>query len=207
MTILAAAQGRLQWREGIGFLEPSPNGHPPVYDEDYWEKYVRYADSDLGKQILSHRLGLVDRYAGDGMVADIGIGCGAFVEARGGQTYGYDVNPQAVQWLVERKRWINPTRVLVSAATFWDSLEHLRGPDAILQNVTDWAIISMPVFRDRDHCLSSKHFRPDEHVWYFTLDGLDRFMGGRGFRQVHHDTTESDLGREDIHSIVYWRVS
>jgi hypothetical protein len=206
MTVKEAAR-QLQWRNGIGLLEVSVNGQPPVYDEGYWEKYERYAQTELGKQILAHRLALVEKYASDGMVTDIGIGCGAFIEARGGQTYGYDVNPQGIKWLWERARWLNPTRVLTYAVTFWDSLEHMRDPGQILQNVTDWVILSIPIFRDRDHCEHSKHFRPDEHCWYFTVDGLDQFMAARGFRQVHHDTVETDLGREDIHSFVYRRIS
>jgi hypothetical protein len=137
---------------------------------------------------------------------DIGIGSGQFVDACS-DCYGYDVSPQAEEWLERRGRWFDPYDRRFPVATFWDSLEHIPDPEPILSNVARWAFVAMPIYRDVQHVVQSKHFRPGEHCWYFTRDGLIGFMAEYGFECVLHDTRESLLGREDIHSFAFKRVT
>lgn len=184
-------------------------GHYPVtekpYDAAYWAKYVGYAGTTMGRRINGARNALVARYW-DGAVLDVGIGCGQFVEGRP-NTRGYDVNPVGMAWLLERDLWTDPYLGVSSAVTLWDVFEHIHEPDKLLENVAQWVFMSLPIFDGPDHVLRSKHYRTDEHVWYFTRRGLLHFMEENGFRCVEHNTAESLLGREDIGSFAFRRLA
>jgi hypothetical protein len=141
-----------------------------------------------------------------GVAVDVGIGCGQFVESRDA-TFGYDINPAGVEWLRQRGRYLDPHECAVDAACFWDSLEHIANPAAILDNVQRFAFVSLPIFRDLAHVKRSKHFRPDEHCWYFTTEGFCLFMLAHGWRVVECSDFESALGREDIRSFAFTRAA
>ncbi|GMV06724.1 MAG: hypothetical protein AMXMBFR53_29990 [Gemmatimonadota bacterium] len=206
------AQG-LVWQPalGMGFYpvrledEPYRNGHAQAY----WNKYVEYARTPLGVALTEARVDLVRNWAG-GPVVDVGIGCGAFIEAvyaAGGEAFGCDVSPVAMKWLHERGLWRSPWEGPVAAVTLWDVLEHLPDPAAMLSNVREWVFVSLPVFEDPAGLLTSKHFRSDEHRWYWSADGLVRWMGAQGFECAEHDERETVLGREDIHTFAFRRVA
>ncbi len=188
---------------GIGYLQV--RGFP--YDGDYFDKYAGYAKTELGEALNTARLAMVNRWARDHQVVDVGIGSGQFVESRGGAaTLGFDVNPVGVKWLKARGKYRNPALGdPVDAVTFWDSFEHIADPAEILNNVTSWVFVSIPIFRDVLHVLSSKHFRPDEHCWYFTEAGFIRFMYDHGWDLMERSRMESDLGREDIGTFAFAR--
>jgi hypothetical protein len=93
----------------------------------------------------------------------------------------------------------------IDAMSFWDSLEHIHNPTALLDNIKTYAFISCPVYRDKEHILGSKHFRPDEHCWYWTKTGLMAFMSNFGFTLIEYSNVETFLGREDIGSFVFKR--
>jgi Methyltransferase domain len=183
-------------------------GNGLIYDRAYFEKYCTYAQTDLGRQITAARLSLVDRFLPHGALLDIGIGSGAFVEARnrGAPTFGFDVNPAGVAWLMEKDLYRDPLEGDVPGMSFWDSLEHLQEPELCLTKTT-WAFMTLPIFTGPDHVLASKHFRRDEHIWYFTRDGLIGWMKAQGFQCREHNTMESLLGREDVHTFVFERTA
>lgn len=198
-----ANHGLTWWPElGMGHYPVSRENWP--YDADYFAKYRGYADTDRGCAITRARVDLVGRYT-DGPVVDIGIGCGHFIESRGGQTTGYDVNPAAIQWLKSRNLYHDIERHRADSATFWDSLEHIPEPDRVLAMVDRFAFVCMPIFRDLNHLMASKHYRQDEHYWYWTRKGLTRWMASRGFVRREHNTSECRLGREDIETFVFER--
>ena len=204
-VFLHEVQSDLVWlpRRGMGFYPVI--GDP--YDQDYFDKYLRYARTPLGASLTQARVNLVNRYTMDEDHVDVGIGCGAFIERRELQipTYGYDINPAGVAWLKKRDLWLDPRESEVGSASFWDVVEHIADPGAILKNVTHQVFMSTPLFTDAEHVLRSKHFRPDEHCWYWTRDGLLWWMGKHGFDCVEHGTPESLIGREDIHTFVFNR--
>jgi hypothetical protein len=197
----------LAWNVDHGYYPATPEG---VYDEAYFQKYVGYAQTDLGQAILIKRLEFVKAVVPDYVtVVDVGIGCGQFVIGRqmaSGQknTLGYDVNPAGVKWLEEQKAFHDITRE-APAMSFWDSLEHIQNPKAVLERCTSVVFVSLPIFRDREHVMRSKHFRPTEHYWYWTEAGFIRFMSECGFRVIRRSAFESDLGREDILSFAFRR--
>jgi len=158
---------------------------------------------------MQSRLDFVDRHH-RGQLLDVGIGCGAFLELRnkaGLQTWGYDVNPAGVEWLGERGLFVNPYRAAIDAMTLWDVLEHIPDYRPLLANVRKWLFLSLPIFRDADHALRSKHYKPAEHCWYFTRRGLMLAMQDCGFALASESNIETDLGREDIGTFAFKRES
>lgn len=159
----------------------------------------------MGAALEAARHGLVARHTG-GPVVDIGIGCGAFIESRP-NTWGYDINPAAVEWLHASDRYWNPYIDPCRAVTMWDSLEHIPRFHDLLANVLERVFVSLPVFADEANVRRSRHFRPDEHCWYFTPDGLLTVMRELGWDCVEVNWSESLLGRDDIASFAFRRVA
>lgn len=204
----SAATAFTWWPElGFGFY-PVTAGIAP-YDAAYFERYREMADTPMGRALNKARCDFVERHT-KGAVVDIGIGAGAFIERRyGGRlqpTYGYDVNPAGVRWLKKYTLFLNPYECeSVDAITCWDVLEHIPNFETLINRVKRFVFVSIPIFRDATHARRSKHFRPDEHCWYFTSYGLKGVFDTLGFDCVEENDTESRLGREDVMSFVFKR--
>src|SRR5262245_1482097 len=201
------AARRLTWwpQLGIGYY-PVTAGIDP-YDQAYFDRFARDADTELGRALMTARCDFVERHC-SGTLIDVGIGCGAFVDLRRRRlrtTYGYDVSPAGVRWLEERMLLFDPYVTSFTAMTFWDVLEHIPNFQPLLANCREWLFLSLPIFRDAEHALGSKHFRPAEHCWYFTRDGLVFAMAACGFTLVTENQMETELGREDIGTFVFRR--
>lgn len=195
---------RLEWRGDHGFY-PVEDSHN-VYNEAYFDKYVEYSHTEQGRILTELRTSLVDTYW-SGPVLDFGIGCGQFLDAYKRNSVGYDINPKAVSWLLARNMWrdISATTA-IEAVTFWDSLEHVRNWRSVVNRVRKHVFVSLPIFTSLDDIFYSKHFRIDEHFWYFTNHGLERQMYDLGFRVVHHNNEETTLGRRhSIETFVFTR--
>jgi hypothetical protein len=157
---------------------------------------------------MQARVALVERHY-QGPLIDIGIGSGAFIDARRwhGLSFGYDVNPCGIEWLQARRLYADPYAGSFEVATMWDVLEHMPDYPRLLANVRQWLFLSLPIFRNALHVLASKHYKPKEHCWYFTSEGLVFAMRQCGFALVEESTIETELGREDIGSFAFKRVS
>lgn len=193
----------LVWLPELGMGRyPVPKDRP--YDADYFSRYQELADTDLGRELTAARIRLVARHY-TGPVLDVGIGAGQFVTARP-ETKGYDVNPAGVEWLKERGAWANLYRDRYPALTFWDSLEHIDRPDVAVARAEKWVFVSVPIFSGAEHIIRSRHFRRDEHIWYWTHDGLVAWFGEQGFELMESNGIETQLGREGIGSYAFARV-
>jgi hypothetical protein len=199
--INALQDSQLAWfpEQGIGFY---PVKEQP-YDFSYFEKYKELSKTPIGKALNKARIDLVNKYT-DGEVLDIGIGSGDFVKNRP-NTKGYDINPHAVKWLTENKLFKNPIKP-TNSLTFWDSLEHIHEPKKLLESAKEYVFVSCPIYKDLKHLLGSKHYKPSEHCWYWTLDGVKTFMKSYGFELLEYNWQETDIGREDIGSFVFKRI-
>jgi hypothetical protein len=198
---------RLTWwpELGIGYYPVEVELAP--YDQDYFDRFDRNARTDLGRALMQARFNFVEQHY-RGTLIDVGIGSGAFVELRRAwrrTTYGYDVNPAGITWLKQRALLVDPYLVSVNAITLWDVLEHIPDFQSLLANVNDWLFLSLPIFRDAKHALRSKHFRPEEHYWYFSRDGLVFAMKVCGFGLISESMIETELGREDIGTFAFKR--
>ncbi len=140
-----------------------------------------------------------------GTLVDVGIGSGAFIEARD-DTYGFDINPAGVAWLKKKCLWFNPYDRSFPALSMWDVLEHIADFRPLLANVEEWLFLAVPLFEDAEHVLRSKHFRKDEHYWYWTRRGLVTMLGELGFDIVADSNMETHAGREDIGAFAFKRI-
>jgi hypothetical protein len=202
------AHGRLRWwpQIGVGFY-PVETGIRP-YDRAYFDRLAQMAETDIGRALMRSRCALVDRHF-DGMLVDVGSGCGAFIRERmkwRRPTAGWDVCTAALEWLEQRGLILDPWLKPIDAVSLWDVLEHIPDCRSLLDNVRQWVFLSLPIFRDAEHALSSKHYRTDEHYWYFTRDGLVTVMRMCGFDLVEENDEETRIGREDIGSFAFRRV-
>ncbi len=187
---------------GIGWLTVTE----APYDAAYFQRYEEYAGTPMGAALTDARGALVRRWAPNARICDVGIGCGAFVAEMG--CVGFDVNPAGVTWLKNRRAWYDPWKQPVDALTFWDVLEHIPNPAPLLSNAREWVFCSIPIVPgDGPPTKDWKHIRPTEHCLYFTRNGLIGFMREHGFECVEHNTEESLIGREDIHSFAFRRCA
>jgi hypothetical protein len=201
---------RLTWwpELGIGFFPVEAGAEP--YDADYFARFQRQAYTEIGRALMKARVDFVNRHY-EGALVDVGIGSGAFIDLRNrptgsfATTFGYDVNPLAVALLKDRQLFIDPYQGRVPAISLWDVLEHIPDFPALLARVNGWVFVSLPIFTSGEHVIRSKHYRQDEHVWYFTNEGLIRTFDDCGFDLVAMNTVETDLGREDIGSFAFRR--
>lgn len=201
-------KGRLIWsqEEGVGFLDGDESG---VYDDAYFEYYARLADSPVALALNGFRADLVRRHgaslAEEITLLDVGIGDGAFLRTLEGERwirrYGADVNPAGIRYLEELGQ-LGSLEEMYDVVTFWDSLEHIRDPRWALRSAAHVALVSVPIFSGVEHVLASKHYKPNEHLWYWTRAGFLRFADREGFDCADILATETALGRDGIETFV-----
>lgn len=172
-----------------------------IYGFAYWEEYQKRDHSPIGRSLTEARVNMVRRYCST--VVDIGIGGGAFMIAASEADLspkGSDINTFALSWLGRRNElWTGDD---VEAMTFWDSIEHIENPTQLLSR-TQWAFISTPIYDNEVAVRASKHFKPGEHIHYWSHAGLIMYMLAQGFGLADYNTMESDLGREGIGSYAF----
>lgn len=177
------------------------------YDEAYFDKLKSYEGSEIAVKLNSGRVAFVNAWAGqETFVLDIGIGCGEFIKSRP-NTFGTDINPKAIEWLKRKGKWAESLWAF-QAFTFWDVLEHVREPNQYFRqiNIGSHVFVSMPIFDDLSRIRESKHYRPNEHYFYFTESGFIDWMAMYGFKLLETSDFESVAGREDILSFAFHRV-
>lgn len=175
------------------------------YDANYFNKYKGYACTEMGEKINQSRVAFVSKHYA-GKVLDIGIGCGQFILSRE-NTFGFDVNPTGIEWLKNRDlfNYLYEKKKKFDALTFWDSLEHIEDPEKAIKRSKQWIFVSMPIYDNAKSILNSKHFRKDEHYWYFTHKGLVSWFSVNGFSFVEGTHAETRLGREQILTYAFKR--
>lgn len=196
-----------QWSEEIGLgYHPLTAVPEEVYDGEYWSKYQRYTDTEIGRKLTKARCDLVLNYANphDKVIVDVGIGAGDFVLAM--DCFGTDINPIANDWLKIQGKYLSLHDRSVDCITLWDVIEHFPDPSVVLDKAKEFVFISTPIYANRDQVLASKHMKVSEHCWYPTWRGMEHFMSWFGFELVYKDDRETQIGRESIGSFVFKRT-
>lgn len=194
---------------GVAYQRNMARGRIP-YDAAYFEHFRSYAGSATENALNAGRCAMVARHAPAGAkMLDIGIGSGAFVQAAaacGFHARGFDINAQAVTWLKNVGFYADDPREF-DVLTFWDSIEHIEDPQLLLKNVQRGALLfaAIPVFEDLRQVRASKHYKPGEHLYYWTSDGFVEWMALRGFRLLERSSHETDAGRESIGAFAFRR--
>lgn len=172
----------------------------------YYEKCGGYEGQEIARKINAGRVALVNLYAGsDAQVLDIGVGAGEFIKHRP-YTCGFDTDPKAAGWLQDRGLWsenIAGFRVF----TFWDVLEHVENPEDYFGKMTpgSYLFTCLPIFPDLDAIRASKHYRPGEHLYYWTEEGFTVWIKLYGFRLLERSEFETEAGRDSIVSFAFKR--
>jgi hypothetical protein len=202
-SLPSGLQNHLLWCDELGYGWHSA---PPMeYSGEYFAHYQKLDNTPMGAALTKARLQLVGKFTDASLGVDIGIGGGRYVEESCGR--GYDVSGEAVEWLKRLYYYADPYAVPVHSITCWDSLEHIPEPEKLLAQVTDWFFVSLPTFDDARQALKSKHFKPTEHLWYFSIPGLIRWAEAQGFQVMEVNHAETELGREGITSFAFKRVA
>jgi hypothetical protein len=192
------------------------------YSKDYFEKYVKYEGTELAKLINDARVGLAKKYCKK--ILDVGIGSGEFIKSwllrdeSHCEAYGYDINEHGVNWLKERKIFFDLEKEDpkdFDGVTLWDTLEHMKAPSDFLDMfpIGMHVFISIPIFNEfneQDYDLEAlklnKHFRPNEHYYYFSQDSMKNFMNDCGYQVLEENKKEIEAGREGVYTFAFKKV-
>lgn len=151
---------------------------PFKYGGDYAAAYDKRPAIEMSWVRIAHLF----RFLRSGRVLDIGYGNGEFIRQSlkaGYQAFGYDTHKDKTDLPVVKSiegRW--------DAVTFFDSWEHIEDIsfidelDAGLFVVT---VPNLPSLADEDFVLNWKHYKPNEHLHYFTRDSVLRFLSRHGY--------------------------
>lgn len=180
------------------------------YDADYLAKCDAYADSDIAKAVNAGRCALLQRHlAGDASVLDIGAGSGAFVRCAaswGFAAKGFDVIPDTADRLRSEGLYSDPANAF-DAVTMWDVLEHVENPSVVFDSVRAGGLlfVSIPIFNYLYRIRESRHYRPGEHLYYFTYCGFVSWMEMHGFTMLELSNHETAAGRDSIAAFAFRR--
>lgn len=174
------------------------------YDLEYYQNYVGYENNDKSDAINSSRIALVKRHV-DNKILDIGVGSGLFVRTFPGHCLGFDVNQVAVKILKNQGKFYNLDKYGLpegkfQGITLWDVFEHFAEPGDFLKSFPNntYLFMSIPIFNELDKVKQSKHYKPNEHYFYFTKLGLKKYLNHYGFRCIEYNNCETAICREGI---------
>lgn len=195
---------------GYGIVAPECAEQRVQYGVDYLAKYDALKQTPMSDTLCRVRTDLVDRWVGaDTMVVDFGCGAGAFIDYRKGPTFGWDINPLVNERLIDQGTFYDwrraPHRSLILC--MWDVLEHLtQEQENDILSRAKMVFATLPVFSSPEHAVGSKHFKPGEHIWYYTPGGFCRKMWEmHGLNCRLHADLEGMYGREDTNTFVLVR--
>jgi hypothetical protein len=176
------------------------------YDQSYFENYVQREDTEIARLLNKARTSLSEKYCG--CIVDVGVGSGEFIKKSKIKVYGYDINPVGVEWLKKKGLYVDIYKSVpeeVEGFTLWDTLEHIPNPQEFFAVVEpgEFLFVSLPIFDEIEQVRRSKHYKPYEHLYYFSHDGLVRFLQDSGFDFLESNNDETLAGREGIGSFVF----
>lgn len=186
--------------------------HRIEYGDDYLAKVDAYDGTPIATAVNAGRVAMLQRHLLPySNVLDVGAGSGAFArEARKADffAYGYEVIPQAVARLQTQGVYSDDPKGC-DAVTFWDSLEHMEDPEVWLRKMVKGQkmFASIPVFENLRTIRLSRHYRPGEHLTYWTENGFIEWAALCGFRLLEESRHEIEAGRESIGAFAFQRIA
>jgi len=166
-----------------------------MYNLEYYEKMLRQ-NSGTAEKINKIRWDFVAE-CNPKIVLDYGSGVGWFRAWRpeGVEVDTYDIAtyPQTGQ------RYI-----AYDLVCFWDVLEHIPNFGIIFDILKEakYVALSIPIKPDNVELVTWKHFKPGEHLHYFSEETLDLFFKIYGFIPIKKGYPECPP-RQDILSVLY----
>lgn len=146
------------------------------YDAQYAGKYSKYDCSGMSYARAALILGILD-LPKNAKILDIGYGNGSFLkvmEKLGYEIYGIDVHGQ--DFGITEIDYSNKKKF--DLICFFDSLEHFDNLELPMKLKTKYIAVSMPHLPPLfpKNAVLWRHFRPGEHLHYFTEKSLDRYF-------------------------------
>lgn len=204
----AVPDGDLMLCERDGFAYQRDMSRRVRYDDSYLYKFAAY-DRATARAVNAGRVSMLSRHLTRGSsVLDVGAGDGEFVRAArdaGFNAKGYEVIPAAANALKLAELYDNHPRGY-DAVTMFDVLEHMEDPAPWLGGISRpsaMLFMSLPIFEDLRRIRESRHYRPNEHFYYFTADGLVSWIALYGFALVERSQHEIEAGRENIGAFAF----
>jgi 2-polyprenyl-3-methyl-5-hydroxy-6-metoxy-1,4-benzoquinol methylase len=199
----------------------TPQALEPYYAEQYWGAGgVQAVDEGWIRRDQRHRTGFLLRFRSGGSILDVGCGLGFFLRALDSKQWDrYGIEPMPVPYR-EAARALGSERIFNSellaaglpsskfdVVTFWDSLEHLPNPRAILQDAGRLlrpggiVLIGLPNFGG----YQARHFGEDwfglslpHHFYHYTSETLTKLLEKCG---LHVRVMEDRTGAENYHAL------
>lgn len=196
-------------RRGIAYQRNMNNRKRVSYGAAYMAKVDAYDGTQIGRAVNAGRLAMLRKHIAPGAtVLDYGAGSGAFVRdavANGFSARGYDVMPDTKARLQSQGLWANDVTQPVDAWCMWDVIEHFDSPGEIFRLVRKgtYLFVSIPIFPSFDVIRASKHYRPNEHLHYFTGQGFIDWMALYFFRLLDESAHEVEAGRDSIGAFAF----
>lgn len=172
------------------------------YGQSYVDTYQRYEENEMSALINQARKKLVAEHY-SGLILDVGVGSGTFVRSWSG-VYGYDINPVMVKQLKDENLWADDFESF-RAFTFWDVIEHIPDHRLYFERIKGYLFTSIPIIKNIEDVKQWKHYKPGEHLYYFTLAGFIHWMKNHHFSVLTVNTEETRIGREDIYSFAFFK--
>jgi len=169
-----------------------------LYNLGYYEIMLRQ-NSGTAEKINKIRWDFV-KEINPKVVLDFGCGVGWFRAWRpeGIEVDTHDIGPFPQTGIVH---------IEYDLITLWDVFEHLPNFDLIwrLLDKSKYCALSIPVLPKGKRLDTWKHFKPGEHLHYFTEEQLDMLFGRYGFEKIKRGMPECKPAgpREDIVSLLY----
>jgi hypothetical protein len=165
-----------------------------MYDLQYFEKMLRQ-NSKTAEEICKIRWEFI-RSCGQ-RVLDYGSGVGWFRAFRpeDKEVDSYDIGPYPQTGIRNNS---------YDVICLWDVLEHLPSFEEMedIFTQTSYVAVSIPIKPAKTKIENWKHFKPGEHLHYFTVESLDAFFKKYDFKKVKSGYPECPP-REDILNILY----
>lgn len=159
---------------------------PFHYSRQYQEKYKKMPEHELSYLRLSLILPLVSK---DSRILDYGCGNGAFLDILrfvGLDATGFNAHDQ-----IPAGRF--------DVVTMFDVLEHLDDPREIFTIAPEYFIVSVPDFKavtsGSVEMRQWRHYKPDEHIHYFSFMALRRYFRLNGYECVDESHIEDFIRR------------
>ena len=175
-----------------------------IYNLEYYEKMLREYSAtakqicDVRWRFLKDGIYASKRQVKDVTILDYGSGVGWFRAWRPAwaTVWSYDIGKYPQTGLQLR---------LYDVVCFWDVLEHIPDFKAIepVLALSNHVALSIPMAKEG--LLDWKHFKPGEHLHYFTEESLVALFHEYGFTPVVTSTEIECPPREDILTALFKR--
>lgn len=176
------------------------------YDATYLETYIHHTTCDtMSAARAGIVLGTLKLPIGS-KILDIGYANGAFLKAMehiGYDVYGMDLHGKDMG--IREVKFDTP--IVYDLVCFFDSIEHFENPKTVYQLQTHSVIISLPMRPSFFPAYPQKwkHYKPGEHLHYFSPESLDYFMRGWGMTRRIASGNPEDIvrGRLTVDGLTY----